>query len=212
MLAGDQKIRVDSPSAGPGRRGGKGGQGEELIYHRDTEDTEFRKNSKIESDSETPCSLCLCGEFTLLYVLPLSPATSRLYCLNAISSVGGVAQYESAPMTSIDRSRKHEFAGMGELYDRARPSYPPPLFSQLHDHFNFRAGQTTLEIGCGTGKATEHLAVRGLTVTGIDIAPDLLEVANGKLKGWKVRLGHPIPKLVLAIFAISVCKNSDQKR
>jgi SAM-dependent methyltransferase len=91
-------------------------------------------------------------------------------------------------MTSIDRSRKHEFTGMGELYDRARPSYPPALFSQLDNHFNFRMGETTLEIGCGTGKATEHLAARGLIVTGIDIAPDLLAVANGKLKGWKVRL------------------------
>ena len=75
-------------------------------------------------------------------------------------------------MTSIDRSRKHEFTGMGELYDRARPPYPPALFSQLDNHFNFRIGQTTLEIGCGTGKATEHLATCGLTVTGIDIASD----------------------------------------
>jgi ubiquinone/menaquinone biosynthesis C-methylase UbiE len=91
-------------------------------------------------------------------------------------------------MTSIDRSRKHEFAGMGELYDRARPAYPPALFRQLDDHFHFRMGQTALEIGCGTGKATEHLATRGLTVTGIDIAGDLLAVANDKLKGWVVRL------------------------
>ena len=91
-------------------------------------------------------------------------------------------------MTSIDRSRKHEFTGMGELYDRARPPYPPALFRQLDNHFNFKTGETTLEIGCGTGKATEHLAARGLTVTGIDIAPDLLAIANGKLKGWKVRL------------------------
>ena len=77
---------------------------------------------------------------------------------------------------------------MGELYDRARPSYPPALFRQLDNHFNFTMGQTILEIGCGTGKATEHLAVRGLTVTGIDIAPNLLAVANGKLKGGKVSL------------------------
>jgi hypothetical protein len=55
------------------RRGGKGGHGEELIYHRDTEDTEFRKNKKIRSDSETPRSLYLCGKFTLLHVLPPSP-------------------------------------------------------------------------------------------------------------------------------------------
>jgi ubiquinone/menaquinone biosynthesis C-methylase UbiE len=91
-------------------------------------------------------------------------------------------------MASIDRSRKHEFTGMGELYDRARPAYPPGLFRQLDDHFKFSMGQTALEIGCGTGKATEHLAARGLTVTGIDIAPDLLAVANAKLKSWKVNL------------------------
>jgi ubiquinone/menaquinone biosynthesis C-methylase UbiE len=99
-----------------------------------------------------------------------------------------VTHSESEQMTSIDRSRKHEFTGMGELYDRARPSYPPALFRQLDNHFNFKTGETTLEIGCGTGKATEHLAARGLTVTGIDIAPDLLAVASDKLKGWKVRL------------------------
>ena len=62
------------------------------------------------------------------------------------------------------------------------------MFRQLADHFNFRTGQTALEIGCGTGKATEHLAGHGLTVTGIDIAPDLLAVASAKLKDWKVRL------------------------
>ena len=72
-------------------------------------------------------------------------------------------------MTSIDRSRKHEFTGMGELYDRARPSYPPALFGQLDYYFNFRMGQTTLEIGCGTGKATEHLAAR---VRGLAEQPD----------------------------------------
>jgi SAM-dependent methyltransferase len=95
-------------------------------------------------------------------------------------------------MTSIDRSRKHEFTGMGELYDRARPPYPPALFKQLHNHFNFRMGETTLEIGCGTGKATEHLAARGLTVTEIDIAPDLLAVADVKLKAGKLGCSnHP---------------------
>jgi ubiquinone/menaquinone biosynthesis C-methylase UbiE len=99
-----------------------------------------------------------------------------------------VTHFKSEQMSSIDRSRKHEFTGMGELYDRARPAYPPALFRQLDDHFNFSVGQTTLEIGCGTGKATEHLAARGLTVTGIDIAPDLLAIAEAKLKSWKVRL------------------------
>jgi 2-polyprenyl-3-methyl-5-hydroxy-6-metoxy-1,4-benzoquinol methylase len=77
---------------------------------------------------------------------------------------------------------------MGELYDRAGPSYPPALFRQLDNHFNFKTGETTLEIGCGTGKATKHLAARGLTVTGIDIAPDLLAVARIRGHGTTVLL------------------------
>ena len=49
------------------------------------------------------------------------------------------------------------------------------------------SSRTSLSLCCLLW-ATEHLAARGLTVTGIDIAPDLLAVANGKLKGWKVSL------------------------
>jgi ubiquinone/menaquinone biosynthesis C-methylase UbiE len=91
-------------------------------------------------------------------------------------------------MTSLDRSRKTEFTGMGKAYDHARPSYPASLFSQLHEHLNFKIGQTALEIGCGTGKATVHLANCGLSVTAIDIAPDLLAVAKEQVKCGTVRL------------------------
>ncbi len=91
-------------------------------------------------------------------------------------------------MSALDRSRKTEFTGMGEAYDRARPSYPASLFRQLDEHFHFKMGQTALEIGCGTGKATVHLAICGLNVTAIDIAPDLLAVAKEKVKGGNIRL------------------------
>ena len=96
-------------------------------------------------------------------------------------------------MTSIDRSRKHEFTGMGELYDRARPAYPPALFKQFDDHFNFRMGQTTLEIGCGTGKATEHLASRGLTVTGIDTASHIALTQSATSEGSAIRHAPKLP-------------------
>ena len=114
-------------------------------------------------------------------------------------TIWGVAHSESDQMTSIDRSRKHEFTAMGELYDWARPSYPPALFRQLDNHFNFETGETTLEIGCGTGKATEHLAARGLTVTGIDIAPDLLVVAGIRGHGSTVLLVEQNAHLALSI-------------
>jgi ubiquinone/menaquinone biosynthesis C-methylase UbiE len=91
-------------------------------------------------------------------------------------------------MSTLDRSRKTEFAGMGATYEQARPSYPASLFSQLSEHLGFKPDQTALEIGCGTGKATEHLINCGLSVTAIDIAPDLLAVAQEKVEGGRVSL------------------------
>jgi SAM-dependent methyltransferase len=89
--------------------------------------------------------------------------------------------------------------GMGEPNDRSRLPYPPSLFRQLDNHFNFESGETTLEIGCGTGKATEHLAAHGLTVTGIDIAPDLLAVAGIRGHGATVPLVEQSAQLALSI-------------
>ena len=59
-------MKVDQ--AEEGGRGGGGGRGEEEIYHRDTEGTEFRKNSKSDP-IPTLCPLCLCGKFPFLRVL-----------------------------------------------------------------------------------------------------------------------------------------------
>src|SRR5215472_16350019 len=42
-------------------------------------------------------------------------------------------------------------------------------------------GAAVLEIGCGTGSLLEMLAHRGATVTGIDTAPGMIEVAQRRL-------------------------------
>lgn len=41
-------------------------------------------------------------------------------------------------------------------------------------------GPEVLDLGCGTGNVTLRLARRGLRVTGIDLSPDMLEVARQK--------------------------------
>jgi cyclopropane fatty-acyl-phospholipid synthase-like methyltransferase len=48
-----------------------------------------------------------------------------------------------------------------ELHDRARPTYPGPLFDDLASLGALGDGARVLEIGCGTGKATLALAGRG---------------------------------------------------
>jgi len=41
-------------------------------------------------------------------------------------------------------------------------------------------GPETLDLGCGTGNLALRLAVRGLHVTGLEISPEMLDVARQK--------------------------------
>src|ERR671933_454382 len=64
-----------------------------------------------------------------------------------------------------DRRRlRTTFEEVPELYERARPLYPPELFDDLVAYAGLEAGSRVLEIGCGTGQATLPLAERGLAV------------------------------------------------
>lgn len=48
-----------------------------------------------------------------------------------------------------------------------------------------------LDLGCGTGWTSRFFARRGYEVVGIDIAPDMIELANKKKKGSKLQnLNH----------------------
>lgn len=60
------------------------------------------------------------------------------------------------------------FEDRPDVYDRARPSYPPALFDDL---FAYMGGQPTkaIEVGPGTGKATAALLDRGLHVVGVEV-------------------------------------------
>jgi SAM-dependent methyltransferase len=81
-----------------------------------------------------------------------------------------------------DRERlRHTFGAVAELYDRARPEYPAAVFDDLAELARLRPGSRVLEIGPGTGKATVELARRGYAVTGVELSPELAEVARRNL-------------------------------
>jgi SAM-dependent methyltransferase len=80
--------------------------------------------------------------------------------------------------TTFDRS-----AGW---YDRIRPSYPDALVEDVIDLSGIPSKGRILEIGCGTGKATELFASRGYAMDCLEIGPDLAAVASAKL----ARFGH----------------------
>jgi len=50
---------------------------------------------------------------------------------------------------------------------------------------NLSAGDSVLEVGCGTGKATEEFARRGLNVVALDPGPDMIAAARRRLNPTK---------------------------
>lgn len=79
--------------------------------------------------------------------------------------------------------QRFTFNTVAELYDQARAGYPPALFDDLMGLANLSAGDAVLEVGCGTGKATEGLVRRELNVVALEPGPYMIAAARKRLGG-----------------------------
>jgi SAM-dependent methyltransferase len=80
-------------------------------------------------------------------------------------------------MTRPEHRLRSTFDEAAELYDRARPGYPPALFDDLEELAGIGRGCRVLEIGPGTGQATVPLAERGCRVVAVELGAALAAVA-----------------------------------
>ena len=88
-------------------------------------------------------------------------------------------------MTAPERHRlRTTFEEVPELYDRARPTYPPALFDDLVALARLPRGARVLEIGPGTGQATRALAERGFEVVCVELGARLAALARRRLAGF----------------------------
>jgi protein-L-isoaspartate O-methyltransferase len=76
------------------------------------------------------------------------------------------------------------FEQVPELYDRARPNYPPQVFADLVVLAQPPTAARIVEIGCGTGQATLPLAQRGYRITCVELGEQLASVARNKLTSF----------------------------
>jgi protein-L-isoaspartate O-methyltransferase len=76
------------------------------------------------------------------------------------------------------RERRLVFGEVADLYDRARPSYPPALIDELIEYAALAPPARILEIGAGTGKATKMFAERGLGVLALEPDPAMAALAR----------------------------------
>lgn len=73
------------------------------------------------------------------------------------------------------------FSAQALDYDRYRPRYPDSVFDDLVELTGLIPGDPVIEIGAGTGIATQPLVDRGLDVTAIEPAAGLAAVAESKV-------------------------------
>lgn len=71
-----------------------------------------------------------------------------------------------------------DFGKTADDYARHRAGYPDWLFERLMRRGLVRPGMRALDLATGTGSLARGLAQRGLTVTGIDVAPQMTEAAK----------------------------------
>jgi SAM-dependent methyltransferase len=79
------------------------------------------------------------------------------------------------------REQRLVFGEIAEAYQRVRPTYPSDMFDAIVEITGAAPGDPILEIGAGTGKATESFVARGLHVTAAEPSPGMAEVLRARL-------------------------------
>ncbi len=74
--------------------------------------------------------------------------------------------------------RAIDFGRVAVDYGRHRPGFPDDFFDRLGRLGWIERGMRALDVGTGTGSLALGFAARGLRVIGLDIAPNLLDVAR----------------------------------
>jgi SAM-dependent methyltransferase len=76
------------------------------------------------------------------------------------------------------------FDEVAELYDAARPAYPAALIEAVIAAADLTSDDALLEVGCGTGQATEAFARRGCDIVAIEPGASLARLARRRLASF----------------------------
>ncbi|MFP5204018.1 MAG: class I SAM-dependent methyltransferase [Acidobacteriota bacterium] len=79
---------------------------------------------------------------------------------------------------------RQTFDNVAHLYDEMRPSYPGEVFSDVIEISGVRPASRILEIGCGTGHATQVFAAQGLAIHGVELGAKMAAIARERLKPY----------------------------
>jgi SAM-dependent methyltransferase len=80
--------------------------------------------------------------------------------------------------------QRFAFDEVAELYDAARPGYPADLVTDVVAAADLTREDAVLEVGCGTGQATEAFARRGVDIVAIEPGAELARIARRRLAAF----------------------------
>lgn len=80
--------------------------------------------------------------------------------------------------------QRFTFDAIASLYDATRPNYPDALYQDIAAAAALAPGEAILEVGCGSGRATQGLARLGAPILALDPGAALLEVAHQRLAAF----------------------------
>ena len=117
------------------------------------------------------------------------------------------------------------YAGFAPIYDRLMDDFDHPKWADYYLALLARAGvepKTLCDCACGTGSLTVPFARRGLRVTGVDISPEMLELAAEKARTsgvhidfvrqdmCELRLPRPVDALVCGCDGVNYLTSLDR--
>lgn len=77
---------------------------------------------------------------------------------------------------------ENSYTAFAKVYDKFMDNIPYEEWAEeISGILTAKNCKTVLELGCGTGTFSELLCEHGFEVVGIDLSPDMIEIANAKL-------------------------------
>ena len=71
-------------------------------------------------------------------------------------------------MSDLQHPDSRSFELVADVYERARPGYPPEAVAWIADRLGLRPGRTVLDVGAGTGKLSRQLLGTGAEVLAVE--------------------------------------------